>query len=171
MEVNINQLMEMTGKGFRTIKSALKSLKPVREDGRAAYYEAKDALRLIYGISDLDHETLLLERARRKKAELEVAKMSGELIPLVVLIREVEREYTVIRSQYRSLSSKLAKSLAITTNPAEVQARLDEAINEILNELSADAVFAGKKRNLEDANGTAEVSDEGAETDSETDAS
>lgn len=141
--MNINQLMDFTGKSFRTIKRLLGPLKPVRSDGRADHYDTKEALKLLYPThtSELAQESLMLERAKRQKLEIEVATLQGKLIPIEDVAKEVGREYEIVRAQFRSLPTKNAKLLAITTDPIEVQKILSETINESLNELSADAKF------------------------------
>jgi uncharacterized UPF0146 family protein len=139
VECTINQLMELTGKSFRTIKAKLSKLKPVREDGRAAHYDSKEALRAIYSLSsELEQETLLLERARRQKAEIEVKELTGQLVPIEDVAKTVEREYAYVRNQIRSLPSRLAKPLSMISEPTEVFERLSDSVNECLTELVSD---------------------------------
>jgi hypothetical protein len=160
MEMTINQLMELTGKSFRTVKKRLEPLNPVREDGRAAFYDTKAALELLYPTvaSELARENLLLERARREKVEIEVGQMRGVLVPIKEVVKNVEREYSFVRSQLRALPSKLAKPLSMTIDPNEVHTRLSEAVDECLTELTADAKYEHDCNQIESArNSVAEV--------------
>jgi hypothetical protein len=170
MEMNISQLIELTGLNDRTVRKRLKTLNPVREDGRAKFYDTKEALTLLYPTvaAELQRENLLFERAKRKKAEIEVAKLSGELIPIAVIAREVSKEYSIVRTQVRSLPTKLAKALAITTDPVEVQSRLTKAIDDVLTELSADAIYTSKKRDSETQDSVEDNQNVGIETNAET---
>lgn len=149
MEMSINQLMELTGKSFRTIKSRIAKLTPVSEDGRASYYETKDALEAIYQLSELAKENLLLERARREKAEIEVKQLRGEVVSVAEATKTVSKEYSYLRSQFRSIPSKLAKPLSMLADPNEVHVRLSEAIDECLSELQADARFKLEQDRIE----------------------
>lgn len=155
--MTINQLMELTGKSFRTVKKKIESLKPVREDGRAGHYSTVDALKLIYATavdkanSELAKETLLLERARREKLEIEIGKLRGDLVAIDEVVKVVEKEYSFVRSQVRSLPSKLAKPLSMVTDPNEVYTRLSDGVDELLTELTADSKYEHDRQQLADA--------------------
>jgi phage terminase Nu1 subunit (DNA packaging protein) len=149
--MSLNQLVELTGKTFRTVKKRLAGLRPVREDGRAEYYDTKEALQLLYPQvqSELAKENLLLERARREKEELKLGEMKGELIPVAEVVKAVEREYNFVRSQIRNLPSKMAKPLSMTADANDVFELLQEAVNECLTELTVDEKY---KQKLDDIN-------------------
>jgi phage terminase Nu1 subunit (DNA packaging protein) len=173
MEVNINQLMDLTGKSFRTIKKLLEPLNPVSEDGKARYWDSKEALKLLYPThtSELAQENLKLERARREKAEIEVGELRGSLVPLADVTKAVEKEYGFVRAQIRSLPSKLAKPLAILSDAREVHTRLQEAVDECLTELTADTRYEQSRQQLEstsDSGGAGANAEAESETDTET---
>jgi hypothetical protein len=152
LEMNINQLMELTGKSFRTIKSKITDadLKPTREDGKASYYETRQALEAIYGFAtELAKENLLLERARRQKADIEVGQLLGKLVSIDEAAKEIEKEYTIVRAQLRTIPSKLAKPLSLVSDPHECFKRLSEVVDECLSELSADTKYENARQQLE----------------------
>ena len=135
--------MEMTGKSFRTIKGKLAKVKPVREDGRAAHYDSKEALDAIYShATDLAKETLLLERAKREKAEIEVGKLRGELVPVTEVEKVMAKEYNTVRNRIRAMASTFAKPLSMVSDPIEIFARITKHTEEALAELSADTAYA-----------------------------
>lgn len=143
MEMTMNQLVELTGKTFRTIKKRLEPLAPVREAGNASYYNTKDALALLYPTiaSEMAQENLMLERARREKAQIEVGKMRGELIPVGDIAKVLGTQFGFLRAQIRSIPSKSAKPLSMISDPHEVYNRLTEMVDECLSELTADAKY------------------------------
>lgn len=170
MELNINQLMDLTGKSFRTIKKLLGPLEPVREDGKASYWDSREALKLLYPThtSELQQETLLLERARREKLDIEVGQMRGKLIPLEDIKKVVEREYGFVRAQVRQIPSKLAKPMSMISDPMEAFNRLSETVEETLTELTADKQYADLADQLRAVDGRVSVSEtDGTEADSE----
>src|ERR1043166_8530585 len=53
--LSLNQLSEITGIGYRTLKKKLANVDPQEEDGRTLLYNSIDALQQIYlGINDSD---------------------------------------------------------------------------------------------------------------------
>jgi hypothetical protein len=170
MEVTMNQLVEWTGKTFRTVKKRLDGLQPVRENGDIKYFDSKQALECLYPVTttELAKENLLLERARREKAEIEVRELQGKLVPISDLAKTLDKEFAIVRAHFRALPSKLAKPLSMVTDPHEVQARLAEAVDECLSDLTADAKYKLKEEQAgpdneadlrEDSNGLASDSE------------
>ena len=174
--LSINQLAEITGKDRRTIKKKLAKLNYQR-DGRGYYYDAHEALPLLFSESakDIDKklqaEQLRYESARAEKLELEVKKLRGEVVPIEEVAKTVEREYAFVRAHIRAIPSKLAKPLSMTTDPHEIYAQIESVVNECLTELTSDKVYAERSSQLFSSDNAGEevdgVSEESIETDSE----
>lgn len=153
--LSISQLSEVTGKDRRTVTKRLALVAPHTTEGRAILYDAAEAIETIFvsdSVEGMDKKLLKaelgLEIARQAKAEIEVGKLRGELIPIGEVVRCVEKEYSFVRAQIRSLPSKLAKPLSMIADPVEVHSRLLEAVNECLAELVADVLFETKYEKL-----------------------
>jgi hypothetical protein len=143
-----SHLAELTGKDRATVRKRLEGLDPYKEDGRARYYDAHKALPLILLVENtqglerqIEEETLRQKRAAADKAEIAVAKERGLLVEVESIGLEVEQEYTAIRARFLALGSKLALTLAPECSPGNVKIIIDNAINEILSELSLDQKY------------------------------
>ena len=64
-EISINELAELTGKTYRTVKKRLDGIKPVRTDRRGAYYCSPEALAAIY-----DREQKTLDELLREELDM-----------------------------------------------------------------------------------------------------
>lgn len=147
--LTISQLAELTSLARETVRKRLGDLEPVKGEGNTYRYDTHLALPRLYKApgtkQEIDkamaEESLLLERARREKIELDVKRMRGEYVSIEETCKAVEKEYSFVRSQLRSLPSKLAKPLSIIMDPHVVQTTIEEAINECLEELVADQKY------------------------------
>jgi phage terminase Nu1 subunit (DNA packaging protein) len=104
--LSINQLSEMTGKAYRSVKLALAGLEPIDRDGRALIYAAAEALPRIYG-AKAESERERLDRVRADGQELQNLIARGQYAPLSVL----ENSLSDVASQIRSILSALPKRL------------------------------------------------------------
>lgn len=156
--LSISQLSEITGKDRRTISKRLAGMQPHSVNGRAQLYDAVEALEQLF-ISDkiegmdkkLLRVELALEEEKLQKLKIENGRALGELVPVDSVCKEVEKEYAFVRSQLRSLPSKLAKPLSMVTDPNEAYALLTDSVDECLRELTADAAYAEKSQSLAQA--------------------
>lgn len=157
--MSINQLSELTGKDRRTIKKKLAAL-PTQpgSSSKAILYNTADALQALYGADstesvdkELKAEELRIERAKREKLEIEVGRLRGEMLPLSEVVKVVEKEYSFVRAQFRSLPSKLTKPLSLLSDPHEIHSRLTEAVDECLIELTADKTYESQNELVESA--------------------
>ncbi len=144
-----SQLSDLTGKDRRTISKRLEGLEPHSTDGRADYYDAYKALPMLYasdsarGIDKkLLEEQLRYETARADKVSLEVEKRKGELIPFEDVCALLEKEYSAVKAGLLAIPTKLALQLSTVDQPKEVKRHIEDAINEVLTELTADKQFA-----------------------------
>ena len=147
---SINQLSELTQRDRRTITKKLSILEAKPGPANGKYYELKDALPLIFapdGTAELDRRLLesqyKYEDHRAEKMRLEVERLKGQLVYVEDVASVVQKEYTYVRSQLLSIPSKVAKSLSVESDPSQVKAILDDAINEVLSELKADVAYEG----------------------------
>ena len=162
--LSISQLSEVTGKDRRTITKRLAGVEPHSTEGRAVIYSAPEAISLIMAsdtVAGLDKKLLQaevgLEIARQAKMEIEVGKLRGELVSVEDVAKAVEKEYSFVRAQFRSIPSKLAKPLSMVQEPNEVYKQLDEAINDCLAELTVDKKYEQSRQHLESARSAAEA--------------
>jgi hypothetical protein len=150
---SINQLSQATGIDRRTIKQRLNGLKYQFVNGNGHYYDGHEAFLRIFeteknhsGIEKkIQREQLRIHRAKAETVEIELARLRGELIPIEIIVREYERELSIIRAAYMALPSKAAKQLVTMNQPAEIFEYLKNEINAILEELSSPSEV--RKRN------------------------
>jgi phage terminase Nu1 subunit (DNA packaging protein) len=149
-ELTISQLETLTGKQYRTIKRRLGSLAPLRTDGTSIYYDPRQALPLLFGEasapapSEEDVATpfkskhaIKLERLKAEKAELEVARLKGKLLP-TELVEEIWTDMvSSFRSKLRGIPTKVALEVAAISDPREAEGLLRSNVDEALMELAA----------------------------------
>lgn len=114
-------------------------MKPVRSDGRADYYDSKLALELIYVSSKTERqqEALLLDRAKRKKAELELNVLEKKYVPFDEILDLFGKQCSIIRTRFLAMPNALAHVLCHKTEPGQVHAILYKEVVDILKELTA----------------------------------
>lgn len=153
--MSVSQLADITRKDRKTISKRLVDLAAEAGAKGAKLYDSAEALPLIYASDSTDdiskalqQEELGIERAKREKLEIEVGRLRGEMLPIDLVAKTVEREYNFIRSNFRSIPSKLAKPLSMITDPAEIHAALTAAVDEVLIELTSDKTYAKQRDSL-----------------------
>lgn len=154
--LNVSQLAEITKKDRRTVTKELAGLAAVPGPKNSKQYNAIDSLKiLLSGGSDSEieksllEESLRIERAKREKIEMEVAKLRGELIPIETVVKDLEMACSYVRAQLFSLPNKLSMPLAIISDPALVNSKLHNALSECLTELNTDYVYIEQLETLE----------------------
>lgn len=80
----------------------------------------------------------LKEEATAKLKQLELDEKRGALVKIDDVCIEVEREYSIVRQNIFSLPSKLAKPLSFLTEPKEIQAKILDEINKVMDNLQHD---------------------------------
>ena len=120
---------EKLGHGRYSIKGVISDFVAMREE------QAKESIRGLRGSGDYETERTRLTSAQADRAEVELAKMASNLIP----IERAERIWTDIavkvRTRLLAIPSKTAPELADIGDPREIRAYLDEMIAEVLGEL------------------------------------
>ena len=137
---SIRSLSQLTGRNRETISRKLEGLacKPGPKNGKL--YNAKEALPLIFDVDRGEQsainplkEKALLDEARRKLLELELAQKRGELLSSDGLQTELEDVFSSIRSKLLNLPPKLAQRLSGRKLPGkEIEKESKELIEEAL---------------------------------------
>lgn len=158
MLINIQTLIDLTGFSHRKIKRIIQPVKPVKREGNSIFYESRQVLPLVYKNGDdlrkkkaepavgLPFNKGALnqtaEKARYLKAkadaeEIKVAKLKGELVPIVEVKATWGRIATSINRKLLALPDRLAQlSETVSTYEARCDAFTKE-IHSTMTELSA----------------------------------
>ena len=137
--ISISEIAELTELDRATIRARLKDLSP-KAEGRAQTYPAREALLTVFELSldKIKAEQLRYETARANRIELQNAKLQGEVVAIEDVAGVVEKEYAAVRASLLSIPSKASIELSALTSPIEIKKRLEDLINETLEELTAD---------------------------------
>jgi len=85
---------------------------------------------------DLDAETLRLTRAKADKAEISVEILLGETVRIEAVSQIWSDLVTVFRSRMLGLPNKLAATLALKDDPAEIRQLVMEEVRDALEDLA-----------------------------------
>ncbi len=147
--LNMRELSELTGKGFRTIRAALGDLEPLEDRGRGGiFYDSREALPLIYsggGAADdgdgdlvLARERALLAKAQREKIEMQTAAESGRLVSKAkadLLLKELGLAARRPWEQWPArVDAEMAAALGVPRESLRVE--LEEQVHRHLTEIS-----------------------------------
>lgn len=143
LKASYNQLSEMTGMTYRTIKGRLNGMDPVGTGkNNALLFETKDVLPVLYGDPAV-HERLNLEQERARLAkeqadrvEMENAKERKELLPA----DEVEPFWAAVINNAKTLllglPAKIAPLAAELQDPVKIQKEATVLVKDALAELA-----------------------------------
>jgi hypothetical protein len=151
--VTLNQLEQLTGISYRTLKKRLVDLDPSFKDGNSIFYDPKEALPLIYKATEekripfglgfdptgLDPQTekAKLDKARREKILIETRILKKELIPADQVENTWADIAVAIRSKILGMPTKIApKVAALKGDVQKIEAELKSNCREICEELS-----------------------------------
>lgn len=144
-KLSINQLCQLTGRGFRTIKDRLSRIEPVDSDGKSLFYDPQTALPLIYDLGEEGDDPnplnptvqqARLSKARADKTELEIQVMKGKLIPAERVEQVWGEMISAFRAKTLSIPTRAAQVIAGMTNKFEVETTLRSMVFESLKELA-----------------------------------
>lgn len=159
--LTVNQLSKITGKDRQTINKRLSEVVPVKEDKRGKYYDSWECLSIIYaadkkeGMSQqIEQVSLQIEKERLQKLRIDNDKSLGQLVDIDQVVGIVEKEYTYIKAKFLSLNVRLAKILALESDPQKVSDTIYESVQEILEELKADNTFNEQQQEIENSGST-----------------
>ena len=143
-KLSINQLSQITGKAYNTVKRLLAGLDPAGKDGRTLYYLTADALARIYGAKG-ECEKERLDRVRADKVTFDLSVSRGEYLLLDDVEALLIEGAATFAGQKRSMGSRLAGKLASMTNPKAIL-KLLNAENDRILESVADKFSALSQR-------------------------
>jgi hypothetical protein len=162
--LSVSQLSEVTGKDRRTITDRLAGVKAHSATGRAQYYDSHEVLPLILAaktVANIEKKLQVVDLAKSeeqlRKLKLQNERLTGESVPIEDVARTVGREYAFVRSQIRSIPSRMAKPLSMVTDPQEVFNQLRDVVDEALSELVADANYEADRQDIESARAAIEA--------------
>lgn len=142
MKVSYNQLQEMTGKSYRTIKKKLDGLEPVGTGKNGAnVWDSHEALPRIYssiagGLLNPQQEKAKLDQARRLDLERKDAEAKGILINSEETARIWSNMIVNARTKMMAIGSKLAPVLLRMTEKNEIKGAIDNLVYEVLEDLA-----------------------------------
>lgn len=150
--LNLKELAALCGKDSRTIKSRILKLKPFLI-GKEKRYDPKEALPLIYEAYEALQRQLLIEQVKHeeekvKKATKQNAIIEGEYVKIQDIAEVVEKEYVAIRARLLSMPVMAAHDLIGISDPAVIKAKLDEYINNVLKDFSADIRYSNMREDI-----------------------
>lgn len=125
----------------KTILKRIENM-PREQNGRETLFESKDALPLIYGVSnggaqgELSRERAMLAQAQRKKIELETAVLKADVIPSEVVKEVWSQLLSACRARLLAMPSRMATQLMTVKNHTEIEEITRDFIYEALNELA-----------------------------------
>jgi phage terminase Nu1 subunit (DNA packaging protein) len=149
MQISYNQLTELTGFSYRTIKKRIGGrLRPVGVGPSGAnLWESTEALPLIYestpggqaeqpaGQATSHHDRY--EKIRADLLELKYKRLSGELIPAADIRVRWARIANAVKTRFLGLADRLAQMLETTSTQDERREMIDSEIRQILISLGA----------------------------------
>nr|CRH07363.1 Protein of unknown function [Candidatus Magnetococcus massalia] len=94
---------------------------------------------------DLTQERAKLAAAQRKKTEIEVAKLRGELLPVDEVKHVAFTLARRTRDRLMLIPHRLSAILGSEPNPVQVERQMEEAIREALEELSGEEMLTPKQ--------------------------
>ena len=146
--LSINQLSQLTGRDRATISKRLETMKPYEENGRAKIYDTHEALPVLFAAEShkgiqkkIELVTHDIEKEKLHKIRMENDVRIGKLVDIEDVVKLVEKEYTFVKAQIKSLPSRLSKLLSMQSDPMVINELMTKEINEILNELITDSVY------------------------------
>ncbi len=83
-KLSINQLSQITGLAYNTVKCRLSGLDPISKDGRTLYFPTPGALAKIYGVN-AESERDRLNRTRADQVEFDMSIKRKQFAPITLL--------------------------------------------------------------------------------------
>ena len=141
MEVNLNQLVNLTGMAYRTVKKRLSGLKPIKSDQAGIYYNSKEALPILFGVGGDEGFDLSKERARLAKLQGDAQDLKnkltrGEIVHADQVKNNALKTGVMIRTLLETIGNKVAPVLVDLDAPAAIADVINREINQVLSKLS-----------------------------------
>ena len=151
-KVSYNQLTDLTGFSFRTLKKRMDGLQPVGTNRtKANLWDSAEALPLIYAWRskaaeeyngktaeklELTNERAMLAREQRIGQEIKNARERQELIPSSAIAEAWGRIVSAVKRQLLALPGRLAQMLETSGSTDERRAIIEKEIKAILEGLA-----------------------------------
>lgn len=141
--ISISQLAELTGSSTRTVNKRCADLERRSGDKNAVLLDSKQALPLIYQLSederpDPTKENALLSRERRLKTRVERMVLEGGLVPAAEVVNFCYDMAVSIRNKILAIVPMLRNKYPHAD--AELLSDIDDELREILTELADDGI-------------------------------
>lgn len=157
---SISALAVELGRDRRTVAAAVAGLTPMGREGKADVYRLAEVLEVLNGAerpSDYEASKARKMAADADLAEAERDRVRGTQVPIADTVTVVGEICGALRAKCLAVPSKWTPMLVADGTPAGIQALLDRAMREALNELVADAAVIAAGGELSDDGGDAEA--------------
>lgn len=157
---SISALAVELGRDRRTIAAAVAELTPMARDGRSEMYRLTEVLEVLQGQgkpNSFDEAKTRKMAAEAELAEAELARVRATQVPIADTVAVVGEICAAVRAKCLAVPSKVTPMVIADGTPTGVQALLDRAMREVLNELVADAAVIAAGGELSDDGGDAEA--------------
>lgn len=156
MLVSYNQLSDLTGKTYRTIKKRIDAagIEPEAMKGNAQMFDSVNVLQVIYStgaedagdVLDLQQERAKLAQAQTEKIEIQIHQMQGDLVPAEEVTKAWQLLVGAMRARLLSMPTKAAPLVMVADSQIEAKEVLQKHVHEALNELHTElsTVIAGE---------------------------
>ena len=129
-KLSINQISQISGMAYNTIKRRLAGLDPIGKDGRTLMFLTTAALPKIYG-AKAESEKDRLDRLRGDKVDFELSIGKGEHMPIDDVEQIMAETASMLVGGLTSFGPRLAGQLANTTDPMEILKLLNAEIRSV----------------------------------------
>lgn len=143
--LSISQIATLTGRDRKDVSRKLEPLSHQVGLKNAKLYDSVEALELLFEARSsnelqrqINEAHLEVARRRAQKLAIENKVKEGLLVHIEDIAAVVEREYAAVRAGFLALGNRLAKDLMSLQTPVAIKNRIDDEVNAVLSELSAD---------------------------------
>lgn len=138
-EINIPEMIELTGLGRETISARLKGLDFKMGRRNAKMFDSREALPALYGTdgaTNLSQAKTVLAQKQAEKLDLDMDIKRGGVIHYQPMLEMMQRTFVAFRTKMLSIPTKAAPKVVDETDPVNVQILLEELVWEALEEIS-----------------------------------
>jgi len=152
-DVNESTLVRWAEKGCPKVQRGWWSIKDVLEWRSATFDKEKDIEEMNFSEKKVYYEGKLKE-AQLEAIDLKNKIAKGEYIEKDVIVKELQRFFTILKRSMSGYSRKIAAELShlVDTSDARRMERLiNEVTNNVLEQISIDGVYEAKKTGKKDS--------------------
>jgi len=147
---SISALSVELGMDRRTVAKKIAAVKPAEDGPSGKLYRLADVLQAMATAAVADQRPADFDDAKTRKmtadavlAEIEVAKVRGQVVDVDVMAKAVASDYASVRARLLALPTKLTPLIVPMTDPTEVRDTIERAVAEALEELTVDRDLGG----------------------------